>query len=125
MVLSLSINLYVYESNGMNKLSRSAFFYCENAYGTKCTPQLQQILSLPTPPLPPLTPTHTLPPNRKVITFQAKGLGAGQDLPCRDWAGVLPTQTLLGTNLATPESLILIDLTIQESTNIFQNKVSH
>ena len=59
--------------------------------------------------------------NHKVITFQAKGLGAGQGLPNRDWAGVLPTQKLLGTNLATLESFIPIDLTIQKLTNIFLN----
>ena len=39
----------------------------------------------------------------------AKGLGAGQGLPHRDWAGVLPTQKLPATNLATPKSFIAID----------------
>ena len=29
--------------------------------------------------------------NRKVITFQAKGLDAGLGLHCRNWAQVLPT----------------------------------
>ena len=43
--------------------------------------------------------------------FLAKGLGAGQGLPSRDWADVLPTQKLTGTNQATPESFIPIDLT--------------
>ena len=55
--------------------------------------------------------------NWKVITFQAKGLGAGQGLPHRDWAGIIPTQKLLGTNQATPESLIPIDPTIEKLTN--------
>ena len=50
----------------------------------------------------------------KVITFQAKGLDAGQGLPCRDWARVLPTQQLPGTNLATPESFIPIDPTVEK-----------
>ena len=45
--------------------------------------------------------------------------------PRRDWAGVLPTQKLPGTNLATPESFIPIDLTDQKLTNIFQNMESH
>ena len=63
--------------------------------------------------------------NRKVITFQAKGLDAGQDLPRRDWAGVLPTQKLLGTNLATPESFIPIDHTVHKLTNTFRNTESH
>ena len=63
--------------------------------------------------------------NCKVITFQAKGLDAGQGLLHRYWAGVLPTQKLPGTNLATPESFIPIDLTVQKLTNTFQNKESH
>ena len=54
--------------------------------------------------------------NLKVITFQAKGLDAGQGLPRKDWAGVLPTQKLLGTNLATPESFIPIDPTVEKLT---------
>ena len=36
-----------------------------------------------------------------------------------------PTQKLPGTNLATPESFIPIDLTVQKLTNIFQNMESH
>ena len=63
--------------------------------------------------------------NRKVISFQAKGLDAGQGLPRRDWAGVLPTQKLLGTNLATPESFIPIDHTVHKLTNTFRNTESH
>ena len=35
------------------------------------------------------------------------------------------TQKLPGTNLATPESFIPIDLTDQKLTNIFQNMESH
>ena len=63
--------------------------------------------------------------NHKVITFQAKDLYAVQGLPHRDQAGVLPTQKLPDTNLATPESFIPIDLTVQKLTNIFQNMESH
>ena len=55
--------------------------------------------------------------NHGAARFQAKGLGADQGLPHRDWAGVLPTQKLPGTNLATPESFIPIDLTIKKLTN--------
>ena len=47
----------------------------------------------------------------------AKGLGAGQGLPHRDWAGVLPTQKLPATNLATPKSFIAIDPTVQKLIN--------
>ena len=43
--------------------------------------------------------------------------GAGQVLPGGDWAGVLPTQKLLGTNLATPESFIPIDPTVSKLPN--------
>ena len=52
--------------------------------------------------------------NCKVITFQAKNHGAGQGLPRRHWARVLPTQKLLGTNQANPESFIPIDPTIEK-----------
>ena len=45
---------------------------------------------------------------------QSKGLGAGQVLPGGDWAGVLPTQKLLDTNLATPESFTPIGPPIQK-----------
>ena len=55
--------------------------------------------------------------NHRGDIFLAKGLGAGQGLPHRDWAGVLPTQNLPGTNLATPESLIPVDLTVQKLIN--------
>ena len=50
---------------------------------------------------------------------------AGQGQPCRDWAGVLLTQKLLDTNLATPESFIPIDPTVQKLIDIFQNTESH
>ena len=63
--------------------------------------------------------------NHGAARFQAKGLGAGQSLPRRDWAGVLPTQKLLDTNLATPESFIPIDPTVQKLIDIFQNTESH
>ena len=53
------------------------------------------------------------------IDFWQKGLGAGQGLPCWDWAGVQPTQKLLGTNVVTPESFIPIIKTLQKLTNIF------
>ena len=56
--------------------------------------------------------------NQGADKFQAKHLGAGQGLPHRDWAGVLPTQKLPGTNQATPEYFINIDQTIQKSINI-------
>ena len=49
--------------------------------------------------------------------FLAKGLGAGQGLLHRDWAGVLPTQKLPGANLATPESFIPIDPTVKKLIN--------
>ena len=57
--------------------------------------------------------------------FLAKGLGAGQGLPRRDWAGVLPTQKLPGTNLATPESFIPIDPTVEKLINNLFIKESH
>ena len=63
--------------------------------------------------------------NRKVITFQVKGLGAGQGLPHGDWAGVIPTQKLPGTNLANPENFISIDPTVQKLINILQIRGSH
>ena len=41
--------------------------------------------------------------NHGPARLQQKGQGAGQGLPGGDWTGVLPTQKLLQTNLASPE----------------------
>ena len=46
--------------------------------------------------------------------YQGKGLDAGQGLPCRDWAGVLPTQTFLNSNLVTPETFIQFHPSVQK-----------
>ena len=40
--------------------------------------------------------------------LQGKGQGAGQGLPGWDWEGILPTQKLLQTNLASPENFVQI-----------------
>ena len=53
---------------------------------------------------------------------QAKGLGASQVLPGGDWARVLPTQKLLDTNLATPESLTPIGPPVQKLLHIILSK---
>ena len=47
--------------------------------------------------------------------FQGKGLDAGQGLPRRgrDWAGVLPTQKFLNSNLVTPENFVQFRPSIQ------------
>ena len=71
-----------------------------------------------------MTPYNSI-KNHGAARFQAKGLGAGQSLHRRDWAGVLLTQKLLDTNLATPESFIPIDPTVQKLIDIFQNTESH
>ena len=52
---------------------------------------------------------------------QTKGLGDGQVLPGGDWNGVLPTQKILDTNLATPESFTLIGPPIQKLVHIIQS----
>ena len=52
---------------------------------------------------------------------QAKGLCTGQVLPGGDWTVVLPTQKLLDTNLATPESFTPIGLPIQNLVYIIQS----
>ena len=52
---------------------------------------------------------------------QSKGLGSGQVLPGGDWAGILSTQKLLDTNLATPESFTLIDPPVHKLVHINQN----
>ena len=51
--------------------------------------------------------------DHRTTSLQGKGLGAGQSLPGGVWAGVLPTQTLLETNFATPESFNQIGSPIQ------------
>ena len=45
--------------------------------------------------------------------FQGIDLDAGQGLPCKDWVGVLPTQTFLNSNLVTPENFIQFHPSIQ------------
>ena len=50
----------------------------------------------------------------RAAPLQGKGLGAGKGLPGGDLAGVLPTQTIFETNLATPESFNAIGLSIQK-----------
>ena len=57
--------------------------------------------------------------------FLAKGLCAGQGLLCGDWSGVLPAQKLQGPNLATPESFIPIDPTVEKLINNLIIKESH
>ena len=52
---------------------------------------------------------------------QAKGLGAGQVVSGKDWTEMLPTQKLLDTNLAIPESFILIGPPIQKLVHIMWN----
>ena len=52
---------------------------------------------------------------------QAKGLGASQVMPGKDWTEMLPTQKLLDTNLAIPESFILIGPPIQKLVHIIQS----
>ena len=46
--------------------------------------------------------------NHGPALLQGKGQGAGQGLPGGDWMGVLPTQKLLQTNLASPENFVQI-----------------
>ena len=53
--------------------------------------------------------------------FQGKGLDAGQGLPHRDWAGVLPTQMFLNSNLITPENFIQLHPSVQKLFMIFFN----
>ena len=67
--------------------------------------------------------------------FQGIDLDAGQGLPCKDWVGVLPTQTFLNSNLVTPENFIqfhpsiqklfMIFLHRQTDTNSIQNESPH
>ena len=52
---------------------------------------------------------------------QAKELGAGQVLPGGDWTRVLPTQKLIHTNLATPESFTMLCPPVQKLVHIIRN----
>ena len=61
------------------------------------------------------------PKNHGGDRFQGKGLDAGQGLPCRDWIGVLPTQTFLDSNLVIPENFIQFCPSIQKIFMIFFN----
>ena len=56
-----------------------------------------------------------------VDRFQGKGQDAGQGLPCRNWAGVLPTQKFLKSNLVIPENFIQFCPSIQRLFMIFFN----
>ena len=101
------------------KLSRSAFFDCEKCIPNKMQPTTtaNSTCSVLFASSYPMQNGMTRPgsiKNCKVITFQAKGLDAGQGLPHRNWARILPTQKLPGTNLATPESFIPIDPTVEK-----------
>ena len=53
--------------------------------------------------------------------FQGIDLDAGQGLPCKDWVGVLPTQTFLNSNLVTPENFIQFSPSVQKLFMIFFN----
>ena len=44
-----------------------------------------------------------------------------KELPLRDWAGLLPTQTLLNSNLETPENFIQFCPSIKKLIMIFFN----
>ena len=48
-------------------------------------------------------------------------MDAGQGLPCRDWAGVLPTQTFLNSNLVFPENFVQLCPSILKLFMIFFN----
>ena len=102
------------------------FLIVKNAYGTKCT--------LPTTisPQAPASPTKLnkksaftilfalsiafqndmtwlgSAKNHGVDRFKVKGLDAGQGLPCRDWAGVLPTQKFIKSNPLKFHSILSI-----------------
>ena len=51
--------------------------------------------------------------------FQGKSLDADQGLPRSDWAGVLPTQKFLNSNLVTPEKFLQFGPSIQKLFMIF------
>ena len=58
--------------------------------------------------------------NQGPAPLQGKGQCAGQGLPGGgDWAGVLPTQKLLQTNLASPENFVQIRSPVQKLFMIF------
>ena len=59
--------------------------------------------------------------DHRAAPHQAKGLGASQVLPGGNSAVVIPTQKLLDTNLATPESFTPIGRPIQKLVNIIQS----
>ena len=91
----------------------------KNAYQTKHT-------------LPPTIPPQTTCLPHGADIFQEKGLDVGQELHCRDWVGVLGTETFLNSNLVTPENfvqfypfvqkLFMIFFNLDGRTNSIQNK---
>ena len=79
---------------------------------------------LPPKPLPhPHNSPHTQLPssvkNHGGDRFQGKSLDADQGLPRSDWAGVLPTQKFLNSNLVTPEKFLQFGPSIQKLFMIF------
>ena len=53
--------------------------------------------------------------------FQGKSLDAVKGLCHRDWAGVLPSQKLLNSNLVTPENFVQFHPSVQKLFMIFFN----
>ena len=89
-------------------MSRRAFFIVKNAYQTKHT-------------LPPTIPPQTTCLPHGADIFQEKGLDVGQELHCRDWVGVLGTETFLNSNLVTPENFVQFYPFVQKLFMIFFN----